>query len=451
MADMKLIRDMAAAMSASPAKPAPYDTVAEVVRIDGNTAWVHIPGGVDETPVQMSINARSGDQVRIRVAGGQAWVVGNNTSPPTDDKKAEEAQAKADEVSDYVATHMEETDAGLVITKDGSGWKVLVASDGFYVMDATGSTVAKYASEAVIGRESDIHLNISGSDIVMSSPIEPLVTIQQTASAPEDGNYSGRGALIARLAAGETKKWIEGIVVSTDYPFVVSINNGASATYTAYGTYTYGNFSVILEEDGYSLRNDTSSAITNIAFTTSEYYAIHYYGSFSLGDVFSINSHGSVSVPDGSTFDGIDVSEVARGENAIITTNFLATGMITNSRQDIRFFIPYNVLGGNPIIEELNMVVRTADGGYPYFRSGTNGGTYTQIGSSNVAIIEDGEPVRSGEYRQDCACTLIPRSGLIVRLYLNYGACSDNNGTLVTNNIPLVIEGNITIYLEPTS
>ena len=28
-------------------KPAPFDTQAEVVRVDGDLAWVHIPGGVD--------------------------------------------------------------------------------------------------------------------------------------------------------------------------------------------------------------------------------------------------------------------------------------------------------------------------------------------------------------------------------------------------------------------
>lgn len=76
----------------------PYDTTAEVTRIEGSTAWVHIPGGVDETPVKMSINAKPGDHVRVRVAGGQAWLTGNDTAPPTDDKKAEAAQKTADDI-----------------------------------------------------------------------------------------------------------------------------------------------------------------------------------------------------------------------------------------------------------------------------------------------------------------------------------------------------------------
>lgn len=66
----------------------PYDTVAKVVRVEGSTAWVHIPGGVDETPVAMTINALPGDTVRVRVSGGSAWIMGSDTAPPTDDRMA---------------------------------------------------------------------------------------------------------------------------------------------------------------------------------------------------------------------------------------------------------------------------------------------------------------------------------------------------------------------------
>lgn len=73
-----------------------YDTQAEVVRVDGSTAWVHIPGGVDETPVRMTINAKPGDTVQVRVGGGRAWLTGNGSAPPTDDARAIVADTKAD-------------------------------------------------------------------------------------------------------------------------------------------------------------------------------------------------------------------------------------------------------------------------------------------------------------------------------------------------------------------
>lgn len=86
-----LIKKLADTINSAPAqKTSPYDTQAEVRRIEGNVAWVHIPGGVDETPVQLTTNAKKGDVVQVRVSGGRAWLYGNQTSPPTDDTKANE-------------------------------------------------------------------------------------------------------------------------------------------------------------------------------------------------------------------------------------------------------------------------------------------------------------------------------------------------------------------------
>lgn len=65
-----------------------YDTQAEVVKVEDNTIWVKIPGGVDETPVAKTTSAKPGDIVQVRVAGGRAWLVGNYTAPPTDDTRA---------------------------------------------------------------------------------------------------------------------------------------------------------------------------------------------------------------------------------------------------------------------------------------------------------------------------------------------------------------------------
>ena len=56
-------------------KTAGYDTAATVRRIEGDTAWVHIKGGVDETPVKLTIAATEGDNVQVRVVGGRAFIV----------------------------------------------------------------------------------------------------------------------------------------------------------------------------------------------------------------------------------------------------------------------------------------------------------------------------------------------------------------------------------------
>ena len=57
----------------------PLDTQAEVRRVEGDTAWVHIPGGVDETPVKLTIAAKAGDVVRFVLLGVEH---GSQATPP---------------------------------------------------------------------------------------------------------------------------------------------------------------------------------------------------------------------------------------------------------------------------------------------------------------------------------------------------------------------------------
>lgn len=76
-------------------KTTPLDAQAEVRRVEGDTAWVHIAGGVDETPVRLTINARVGDKVQVRLSGGRAWITGNASAPPTDDHLANTANTTA--------------------------------------------------------------------------------------------------------------------------------------------------------------------------------------------------------------------------------------------------------------------------------------------------------------------------------------------------------------------
>ena len=86
---MSIAKDFANSIKdATKEKTSSYDTQAMVTRIEGKTAWVHIPGGVNETPVQLTVNATEGDAVQVRVANGKAWITGNASAPPTDDKRA---------------------------------------------------------------------------------------------------------------------------------------------------------------------------------------------------------------------------------------------------------------------------------------------------------------------------------------------------------------------------
>ena len=69
-------------------KTSPYDTTATVVRVDDDNIWVHISGGIDETPIRKTISASPGDNILVHIENGGAWATGNATSPPTDDTTA---------------------------------------------------------------------------------------------------------------------------------------------------------------------------------------------------------------------------------------------------------------------------------------------------------------------------------------------------------------------------
>lgn len=90
-------------------KTTAYDTPATVRRVENGVAYVHIEGGVDETPVQLTIDANAGDTVQVRVSGGRAWITGNSSAPPTDDRTAKQAVQTAKEAHVEAAKAVEQT------------------------------------------------------------------------------------------------------------------------------------------------------------------------------------------------------------------------------------------------------------------------------------------------------------------------------------------------------
>lgn len=173
--------DLMEALAANKPKTAPYDTEAKVVRVEGSTAWVHIPGGVDETPVAMTINASAGDTVRVRVGNGTAWLVGNDSAPPTDDKRANiainnagVALQNADAAYSFAETAhemAERTDQHFFVDTDGAhvtvgantpnqGKNLLMTNTGVKVRNDT-DVLAEFGADLVrVGTTEDAHVDI---------------------------------------------------------------------------------------------------------------------------------------------------------------------------------------------------------------------------------------------------------------------------------------------------
>ena len=91
-------------------KTSSYDTQGIVKRVEGRTAWVQFNGGIDETPVRKTIDCQKGDTVQVRVSGKGAFLTGNSTAPPTDDKTANKALRAAEAASKIAGAAQENVD-----------------------------------------------------------------------------------------------------------------------------------------------------------------------------------------------------------------------------------------------------------------------------------------------------------------------------------------------------
>lgn len=186
-------------------KTSPYDTAARVVRVEGDTIWVHIPGGEEnsETPVNRTVDAKAGDYVQVRVSGGNAFLVGNATAPPTDNayaqrvntvltqeikatnvivkgvQKAVSAVRKiADNTNQYFWHTEEGTDTGAHITEipqeefladpENGGGNLLARSNGIAVRDGLDELAIFGVNGSRIGKENESNMSIDYHSIIAS-------------------------------------------------------------------------------------------------------------------------------------------------------------------------------------------------------------------------------------------------------------------------------------------
>ena len=313
MAEMKTTASnlIDAIKEAGEKKTSGYDTAAEVKRIEGKTAWVHIPGGVDETPVQLTVNAAVGDTVQLRVSGGSAWIVGNKTAPPTDDTTANVARTVAVEAKE---------------TAD--------AVEGIAVSASTTATTAKTIAEGV--NEHFWH-DSGGAHVTevtqeeWNDPGDPnyhnggntLITTQ--GMAIRDGltnlaQFGSTGAVIGQNASGESRSEIstsgmqiiqnvsgvDTAIANLGYgPGTDSVGGTSDAPYYTLGTRrsgsTIGNYSVAsgyrAEASGYG------SFCEGVNNTATQAY--------SHAEGYSTDSNG-----DSSHSEGIDTKATATGSHA---------------------------------------------------------------------------------------------------------------------------------------
>jgi hypothetical protein len=169
-----LVKGLTESMRSPKRTTSPYDTTATVVRVDGETAYVHIAGGVDETPVSKTVNCKVGDKVQVRVGGGRAWITGNATAPPTDDTRAERASTEA---TDFIT----DTANGIFVHRAKDKKSGVKITDIIEIIRGN-KTVAEYGEVIILGDKSKGHLVLTDDTIKLFSQYGEILNIAKTSN-----------------------------------------------------------------------------------------------------------------------------------------------------------------------------------------------------------------------------------------------------------------------------
>lgn len=212
------------------------DYTGTVTKVEGNVAYVQLAGAdINDTPVKMSVSAKKGDTVRVRVNKGRAWITGNDTAPPTDDAYAKESKiVLSNEIEktnvtlkrvDGVATEARKiagntdqyfwhvtsgTDTGAHLTEipqeefladpENGGGNLLARTNGIAIRDGL-TEMAQFGTRVVLGQESSSHAEISPSGMSIYNENPSLCldvgASETTVEVPITTTYSG-GAYIVR-------------------------------------------------------------------------------------------------------------------------------------------------------------------------------------------------------------------------------------------------------------
>lgn len=283
MVDPKIINYLKEAIKANEQSVTPYDATAEVVRVEDGVAWVHIPGGVDETPAFMSVSAKPGDSVRVRVANGQAWISGNETAPPTDDMVANTARVEAATATEKAEQALDDATRAQAAAD--------VAEEAANQAQASANNASEYASRALgnlstvqsvtetlnwitqhgtMTLTTDVELNPAHVYFVVDANGDYTVggthySVVTEPSASELANYyeldideSLTNYVGTHLAVTGEGLWV--LPASTGYKVLIATGNGT--TYTEAGTY-------IIDPNGATVAK--FGVTTQIGVTTGTY------------------------------------------------------------------------------------------------------------------------------------------------------------------------------------
>lgn len=301
------------------------DTPATVLRVEGDTVWVHIDGGADETPVQKTINCSEGETVQVRISNGNAFLVGNASAPPTDDTTANVAHFVAEQ-ADIKAVKAEETatevKATVEVLEVEVDEKVDIGTSNIQHLSSTmyqnANGVNVYNDTLAVG-DSYAHIDGDSFDI-------KVCTTTGTIDDANDGMYAsfGREVTVGTRATGS----IVGQYSQVFGHECIASANGSHAEgleTISSGTYSHAEGSVSTSSGSYSHAEGSGS--------TSSGNSSHAEGSGTTASGDASHAEGLETVSSGVCSHAEGVRTVASGDFS------LATGYGTRASYDFQTVI----------------------------------------------------------------------------------------------------------------
>lgn len=291
----------------SQSKDRSCDTPATVLRVEGDTVWVHIDGGADETPVQKTINCSEGETVQVRISNGSAFLVGNASAPPTDDKTANVAHFVAEQ-ADIKAVKAEETatevKATVEVLEVEVDEKVDIGTSNIQHLSSTmyqnANGVNIYNDELAVG-DSYAHIDGDSFDI-------KVCTTAGTIDDANDGMYAsfGREVTVGTRAVGSTVG---------DYSQVFGYECEASGNYahaegqtaTASGNYSHA--------EGFNATASGNYSHAEGSYVNANGRSAHAEGEFTTADGFSSHAEGIYSSANGHNSHAQNIGTIADSAN----------------------------------------------------------------------------------------------------------------------------------------
>lgn len=244
-------------------KTSAYDTRATIRRIEDGVAWVHIPGGVDETPVTLTIGANVGDEVQVRVSGGRAFLVGNASAPPTDDKYARQ-------VNYNLGKQIEQTNVVMrTINRAVQAVKKIADNTNQYFWHTeegtdTGVHITEIPQEEFLADPE----HGGGNLLARSNGVAVRDGLTELSKFTASGVYLGEDDAVVISPTGATKTvWEDESIGHFSFPATIDLS--ASAVY-----------SILSDAQTFHLKFLVSGGTTDMNFTKGEAHTHEYVGAF---------------------------------------------------------------------------------------------------------------------------------------------------------------------------